>query len=182
MPLNRTEKEAEVAQVRDAFARATATVLLDFRGLDVVTITELRARFRAAGVEYKVVKNNLVKKALVGTGLDGNAALAKFLKGPTGIAWSFEDPSAAAKVIKKFRSEGETNEKLQVKCGILETSVMPGDRVETDLATMPGKDEIRAGLLAQLMAPMSTLVRQLGAPGQNLAFVLDARRRQQEGG
>ena len=92
MPMTQTEKEAQAVQVRESFEKAISTVLLDFRGVDVETITELRSRFRAAGIEYKVVKNNLVKKALEGTDLEGNEELAGHLKGMTGIAWSFEDP------------------------------------------------------------------------------------------
>jgi large subunit ribosomal protein L10 len=180
--MNRQQKDAQVQTVRDRFAKATAAVLLDFRGVDVETLTDLRARFRAAGVEYSVVKNTLVKKALAETKLDGNTALAPHLKGPTGIAFSYEDPSTAAKVIKAFRKEGEAKEKLTIKCGILDTQVFTGDRVEAELATLPGKDELRAQLLATFLAPMQSLVAQLAAPGQNLAYALDAHRRKQEGG
>jgi large subunit ribosomal protein L10 len=177
----RPEKVAEVDAVRAAWAKASTAVLVDFRNVDVATITELRKRFRAGGVHYLVVKNSLVKQALKGTPLDGHAALVKHLKGQTGIAWSYEDPTAAAKIIKAFRKENEHNEKLQVKCGVLETSIFEGGKVESELATMPGKNEVRAALLAQLLAPMGQLVRQLAAAGQNLAYVLDARARQQEG-
>jgi large subunit ribosomal protein L10 len=182
MPLNRAQKDQQISTVRERFAKATAAVFLDFRGVDVETITDLRARFRAAGVDYAVVKNNLVKKALADTKLADNAALAPHLKGPTGIAFSYEDPSLAAKLIKAFRKEGEDKEKLTIKCGVLDTEVFDGARVESELATLPGKDELRSMLLATLLAPMQNLVAQLAAPGQNLAFALDARRRQQEGG
>ncbi len=182
MPMTRTDKEAQVDALRESFSKAVATVLVDFRGLDVPSITELRARFRAAGVEYRVVKNNLVRKALAGTPLEGNAELDGYLVGPTGIAWSFEDPSAAAKIIRAFRKEGDEQEKLQVKGAILDQEILDGKRVENELATLPGKDEIRAMLLATLLAPMQSLVRQLHAPGQNLAFAFDARRRQLDEG
>ena len=71
---------------------------------------------------------------------------------------------------------------LTIKCGVLENQVMAGERVESVLATLPGKDEVRAMLLAQLLAPAQKLVMQLQAPGQNLAFALDARKRQLEDG
>lgn len=182
MTLSHNEKAAQVEFVKDRFERAVSAVLVDFRGVSVELVTDLRARFRAAEVEYKVVKNNLVNKALEGTPLGENAELKAQLKGMTAIAWSYEDPSAAAKVIKAFRKEGDEHEKLTVKAGVFESTVMVGERVESELATMPGKDEIRAMLLAQLLAPAQSLVRQLSAPGQNLAYVLDAYRRQQEGG
>lgn len=177
----REAKEAQVAEIREAFDRATAAVLLDFRGVDVESITALRAAFREAGVDYKVVKNTLVKLALKGTERESDA-LNAHLKGPTAIAWSYEDPSAAAKVVKKFRKEGgDSAEKLTVKCGVLDQEVMAGEKVESVLATMPGKDELRAMLLATLQAPAQNLVALLQAPAQNFTYLLDAKKRQEEG-
>ncbi len=188
MSLTREDKAAQAASVRESFESATATVLVDFRGVDVEMITNLRARFRDAGVEYRVVKNNVVRKALEGSELADNEEFTANLIGPTAIAWSFEDPSAAAKVIQNFRKEftdvlrpKSGDEKLLVKCGVLEGQVLDAKRVEKELATLPGKDEIRASLLAQLMAPMQNLVGQINAPAQNLALVLDAYRRQEAG-
>ena len=188
MSLTREDQAAQAASVRESFENASATVLVDFRGVNVELITSLRARFRDAGVEYKVVKNNVVRKALEGSELASNEEFTANLVGPTAIAWSFEDPSAAAKVIKTFRKEHtdvlqpkDGDEKLVVKCGLLEGEVLDAKRVEKELATLPGKNEIRASLLAQLMAPMQNLVGQLNAPAQNLALVLDAKRRQDAG-
>lgn len=181
MNANRVAKEKEVEIIRDRFSRAVATVLVDFRGIDVEQVTELRARFRDKGIEYRVVKNNLVIKALEGTDLADNGEFTAFLKGPTAIAWSYEDPSSAAKIIKDFRKENDANEKLTAKCGLLEGQVFEGEAVESQLATLPGKDEIRGMLLAQLLAPMESLVRQLSAPPQNLVYALEAKRRQEEG-
>ena len=188
MSLTREDKAAQAVSVRESFENASATVLVDFRGVNVELITDLRSRFRDAGVEYKVVKNNVVRKALEGSDLANNEDFTSNLVGPTAIAWSFEDPSAAAKVIKNFRTEFTDvlqpkggDEKLLVKCGLLEGQVLDAKRVEQELATLPGKDEIRASLLAQLMAPMQNLVAQINAPGQNLALVLDAYRRKEAG-
>jgi large subunit ribosomal protein L10 len=172
------DKKAAVDAMRDKITRMTAAVLLDFRGIDVETVTSLRAEFRKAGVDYSVVKNTLFKKALIGTPQENNAALKKLLTGPTGIAFSYDDPSAGAKVVKAFRSGGEKHEKLQIKGGLIETTIVPGDKVESQLATLPGKNEIRAMLLAQLLAPMQKLVMQLSAPAQNVAYALSARERQ----
>jgi len=99
MSLTREDKAAQAVSVRESFANASATVLVDFRGVNVELITDLRSRFRDAGVEYKVVKNNVVRKALEGSELADNEEFTAHLTGPTAIAWSFEDPSAAAKVI-----------------------------------------------------------------------------------
>jgi len=91
-------------------------------------------------------------------------------------------------VIKSFRKEHtdilqpkDGNEKLIVKCGVLEGQILDAKRVEKELASLPGKDEVRASLLAQLTAPMQNLVGQINAPAQNLALVLDAYRRKQAG-
>jgi large subunit ribosomal protein L10 len=188
MRLTREDKAAQAVSVRESFDNASATVLVDFRGVNVELITNLRSRFRDAGVEYKVVKNNVVRKALEGSDLADNEEFTAHLAGPTAIAWSFEDPSAAAKVIKNFRKEftdvlqpKDEDEKLLVKCGLLEGQVLDAKRVEKELATLPGKDEIRASLLAQLMAPMQNLVGQINAPAQNLALVFDAYRRKEAG-
>ncbi|MEO0322096.1 MAG: 50S ribosomal protein L10 [Myxococcota bacterium] len=187
MPLTTAEKEAQIAELRESFDNAVATVFVDYRGVDVETITELRVKFREAGIVYKVAKNNLVRKALAGTDLEGNEALDAALKGMTGIAWSNEDPSTAAKVLRDFRKDKkeilakkDEPEKLIAKAALLDGNVMPGEQVETTLASMPGKDEIRAQLLATLLAPAQNLVAQLAAPAQNLAFVFDAIKRKQE--
>ena len=182
MPMNRESKQAQVEEVRARFDKMVAAVLLDFSGVDVETITDLRARFRKAGVEYKVVKNNLVRKALAGTDLESNDAFLAHLKGMTGIAWTYEDPSSAAKIVEAFRKEGDEQLKLTIKCGVLDGQVFDAEAVESQLAKLPGKDEVRSMLLAQLMAPAQKLVMQLNAPGQNMALVLEAYRRQQEEG
>lgn len=174
-------KQQEVTDIREKFEKATTAVLLDFKGVNVEQLTNLRSEFRKAGVEYRVVKNTLVRIALKGTAFE-SADLDAQLKGQTGIAWSFEDPSAAAKVIKSFRATNDANQKLNVKCGVVDAKVMPGPQVESVLATMPGKDELRAQLLATLQAPAQNLVRLLQAPSQNLTYLLDAYRRKQEGG
>lgn len=181
MSVTHAVKQEQIDQIKDRFARSTAAVLVDFRGLNVLKATELRNLFRKAGVDYKVVKNTLVEKAVKGTGLDQEAFL-KNLVGQTGIAWSYEDPSTAAKVLRDFRKDEAVAARLAIKCGVIENTVMDGPRVETELATMPGKDEIRAMLLATLQAPAQSLVRQLQAAGQNLSYVLDARKRQLEEG
>jgi large subunit ribosomal protein L10 len=176
----REEKAKVVAEVKQAFGKATSVVLLGFKGMDVIQVTELRARFRKAGVQYRVVKNKLIEQAIKGSPLE-KTDLGKVLAGETGVAFSFEDPSAAAKVVRDFRKEGEKNEKLQVKAGVLETTVITGDKVESQLATMPGKDELRAQLLATLQAPMQKLLQQLQAPSQNLVYALEAHRQKAEG-
>ena len=170
--MERNEKEKVVETLKSRFDRMSSAVFLDFQGLNVAAVTRLRDEFRKNGVEYHVVKNTLVKHAIEQHPWAKN--LAKTLTGMTGIAWSFEDPSAAAKVVKAFRREKE-NEKLKVKGGLIDGQILAAEAVEGQLATMPGKDELRAMLLATMQAPLVQFVQQLNAPLQNFAYLLKAK-------
>jgi large subunit ribosomal protein L10 len=173
--MERAEKEKAIGEIKTRFEKMTAAVLLDFKGLTVEHATKLRSEFRKASVEYKVVKNTLVKHALKGSTYEGK--LDDALVGMTGIAWSYEDPSAAAKVVKAFKKDA-AGDKLTIKAGLIEGTVLDAKAVEDQLATMPGKDELRAKLLATLQAPMANFVRLLNAPAQNFAYLLSAKERQ----
>src|SRR5213080_4519143 len=102
--MERAEKDTQIGEIKSRFDKMTAAVFLDYKGMTVESDTKLRAAFRKAGVEYKVVKNTLVKHATKDGAYGGK--LDKVLVGMTGIAWSYEDPSIAAKVVKAFRKEG----------------------------------------------------------------------------
>ena len=175
--MNRTEKAETVSGLRDRFARMTSAVFLDPTGMTVAEVTKLRDTFRAKGVQYRVVKNTLVKKAIAdqpyATKLDAP------LRGMTGIAWSFEEPSAAAKILKEVTKE---NEKLKIKAGLLDGQLLDAKAVENQLATLPGKDEIRATLLATLNAPAQRFVMLMNAPARELVGVLAAKERKEKGG
>jgi large subunit ribosomal protein L10 len=175
--MNRTEKTELIGGLKDRFTRMTSAVFVTFEGMNVAAVTKLRDEFRKNGVDYRVVKNTLAKKALG----DADAAkqLGKTLTGMTGIAWSYEDPSAAAKVVTAFKKD---NAKLQIKAGLIDGQVLDAKAVEDRLAKMPGKNELRAQLLATLQAPAQNFVMQLNAPLQNLAYLLDAKKRKDEGG
>ena len=170
--MERQAKDTAIGEIKARFEKMTAAVFLDFKGMTVEHVTKLRAEFRKAGVDYKVVKNTLVKHAIKGASYESK--LDDVLVGMTGIAWSYEDPSAAAKVVKAFRKD-PAGEKLQIKAGLIEGSVLDAKGVEDQLATMPGKNELRAKLLATLQAPMQNLVMLLNAPAQNFAYLLSAK-------
>jgi len=95
----------------------------------------------------------------------------------TGIAWSYEDPSAAAKVVKAFKKDPVVGDKLLIKAGLIDGSILDAKGVEDQLATMPGKNELRAMLLATLQAPLQNFVALLAAPAQNMVYVLAAKER-----
>jgi large subunit ribosomal protein L10 len=172
----RTEKAEAVKELSERFSRMSSAVFVDFTGMTVEEVSKLRASFRDKGVEYKVCKNTLIRYAL------GNApwvsTLRPALRGMTGVAWSYEEPSAAARVCKEFKRE---NEKLVIKAGVLEGQVLDAKAVEDQLASLPNKDEARAMLLATMMAPAQTFVRLLNAPAQNLVGVLAAKQRKEGG-
>jgi large subunit ribosomal protein L10 len=173
--MERDHKAKQITEIKTRFDKMTAAVLLDFKGMTVENATKLRSEFRKAGVEYKVVKNTLVKHAIKGSAYAGK--LDDALVGMTGIAWSYEDPSAAAKVIKAFKKE-EAGDKLNIKAGLVDGTILNAKAVEDQLATMPGKDELRATVLATLQAPLAQFVRRLNAPAQNFAYLLSAKERQ----
>src|SRR5579863_7351627 len=119
--MDRTTKDGQIGDISARFGKMTSAVFLDFKGMTVERVSKLRAEFRKAGVEYKVCKNTLVNQALKDAPYA--AALKLHLRGMTGIAWSYEDPSAAAKVVKAFLKDAE-NEKLSVKAGLIDGSVL----------------------------------------------------------
>ena len=170
--MERDQKEKQITEIKTRFDKMTAAVLLDFKGMTVENATKLRSEFRKAGVEYKVVKNTLVKHAIKGSAYAGK--LDDVLVGMTGIAWTYEDPSAAAKVVKAFKKD-EAGDKLTVKAGLVDGAILDAKAVTDQLATMPGKDELRSMLLATLQAPLAQFVRLLNAPAQNFAYLLAAK-------
>ncbi|SRR5690606_18251030 len=175
--MDRAQKADAVKDIRAEFDRMTSAVFLDFTGMTVEEITKLRNTFRDKGVTYRVVKNTLVQKALADKPWIDQ--LDDVLVGMTGVAWSYEEPSAAARVLRDFR---KANEKLKVKAGLLEGEVLTSKAVEEQLATLPNKDEARAQLLATMMAPAQQLVMLLNAPAQNFVGVLAAKERKESGG
>src|SRR5580693_10763948 len=125
--MERAAKNLQIGDIKARFDKMTAAVFLDFKGMTVENVTKLRAEFRKAGVEYKVVKNTLVEHALKDAPY--KTKLGKALVGMTGVAWSYEDPSAAAKVVKAFKKD-PAGEKLQIKAGLIEGSFLDANGVE----------------------------------------------------
>ena len=174
--MERAQKAEAIESLKAQFGKMSSAVFLDFTGMTVGEVSKLRDVFRAKGVEYKVVKNKLVQKALADH--KWASGLNSALRGMTGVAWSYEEPSAAARAVKEFQRE---NEKLKVKAGLLEGIVLDARAVADQLATLPNKDEARAMLLATFNAPAQTFVRLLNAPATQMAAVLAAKQRQAGG-
>jgi len=174
--MNKTEKTESIADLKGRFDKMTSAVFLSFQGMNVAQVTRLRDEFRKSGVDYKVIKNTLVRKALEDKSYV--TQLDAVLVGMTGVAWSNEDPSAAAKVVTTFKKD---NDKLKIKAGVIDGAFLDSKAVEEQLAKMPGKNELRAMLLATLQAPAANFVRLLAAPAQNLTYLFDAKRRKDGG-
>ena len=150
------EKEQIVAGIAEQFKTAVSGVFVDYCGLTVEEDTQLRNKFREAGVEYKVIKNTLTARAAKEVGFD---ALEPILNGPTSLAISMTDEVAPAKVIAEF---AKTHEQLEIKGGFLDGKVLELAEVKT-LAATPNRETLLAKLLGSLNAPISNLARTLQA-------------------
>ena len=166
--MERTDKETAIGALKLDLAKAASLVLADFRGLTVKADTTLRREFRLSGCRYQVVKNTLLGLAVKGTPMEG---IDGMLAGPTAIAYSFEDPSVPAKVATKL---AKTETKFIIKGGYVEGRALDVKGVEA-LSSLPGKDELRATLLATFLAAPQNFVRLLNAAPQNFAYLLAAR-------
>ena len=153
MSLNLDDKKTVVAEVSAEVANAQSIIVAEYRGLEVVDLTGLRANARKSGVYLRVVKNTLVRRALVGTGFEG---LSDKLVGPL-IYGISKDPVAAAKLLNDF---AKANDKLVIKAGAMPNYVMDAAGVKA-LATMPSREELLSKLLGTMQAPIAQVVRTL---------------------
>ena len=171
--MNRAEKEQVVEKLRTDFGKAKSIIMTSHVGIDVNTINELRSEFRANGVEYHVIKNTLARLAVQDTDLE---VLADQFRGPTAVAYSFEDAVAPAKVAVDFAEEHEVYE---LKGGYLNGAIIENEDVKS-LAEMPSKDELRVKLLNVFQAAPTKFVRLLSAAPKNFINVLNARKNDME--
>src|SRR5215510_2045709 len=154
MAVTRADKQAELDRLEAAFKGADSAILVDYRGMNVPQVTELRRQLRTAKASYRVVKNTLAKRALKGTSFE---PLEKHFEGTTAVAYTATDPVALAKTLTTFAKTAPT---LQIKAAVVQGRAIKPAEV-TDLAALPGKAELYAKLLGTLQAPLVQLVSVL---------------------
>lgn len=150
------EKELVVNEIKEKLEKASSAVVIDYRGITVAEADLLRKRMREANVEYKIYKNTMMRRAVVGTQFEG---LTEAFKGPSGIAFGYEDATAPAKVLDKSIKEFK---KMEIKGGVIDGTFYDAAGV-TAIAQIPSRDELIAKLLGSFNAPISSFARVLQA-------------------
>ena len=164
----KSEKEEVTKELNEKFARAKTVIVTEFRKLDVSTVTKLRKKLRDGGVDYRVLKNTLARRAAKGTSVE---VLAKDFVGPVSVSIGYDDVVAPAKILTEFVKDLET---IKIR-----TAVVEGKRIDVNgvkaLAKMPGLNELRATLLNMINQPVTKLARTIKEPGAALARVIQAK-------
>lgn len=174
MPIGLKEKQAIVAEVNQTASQALSAVMADYRGVSVDDMTALRKQARDAGVQVRVIRNTLARRAFEGTEYE---CMNEVMLGPNILAFSLEDPGAGARVFKDFAKE---NEDFEIKALSVGGKLLPADQIDA-LAKLPTRDEAIAMLMAVMQAPITKLARTLNdVPGKVTRVVAAVRDQKQE--
>lgn len=163
--MDRQTKEKTVAELNESMGTASNAILIDYKGISVPEVTELRKQVRESNSNYLVVKNTLALLAIKDKPLE---ALSEQFSGPTAIAWS-DDAVTLAKVLTKFAKDAPA---LEFKAAMLDGEVIPVEQID-QIASLPSREELLGKLVFLLNSPIQGLVNVLNANIKNLAVVLD---------
>ena len=178
--MNRQQKEELVAELSERLAAAPLVMLADYRGVDVAEISALRNAMGDAGVEYRVAKNTLIKRAIAGTPME---PMGEHLAGMTGLVISGDDPIAAAKALRAATKDLNKDNKFIVKGGFFEGEALDGEAVKK-VADLPSREELLVMLLRTIQEGPRQLVSVIQAPGRDLVYLLNnyATKLEEQGG
>jgi len=165
------EKKTIVENLHEKFSKSKVVIVTDYKGLNVSEMNDLRRKLDGAGVEYRVVKNTLLRRAAEGTDA---GLIADSFAGPSGVALSYDDPVAPAKILTAFAEEFE---KLDLKIGVMDGSVLDTDRIKA-LSALPSRDVMLSQLLSVIVGVPTAFVRALNDMPRRLLSVLQAVREQ----
>jgi large subunit ribosomal protein L10 len=166
-------KKQIVQELKERFEKSRIVIVTDYKGLDVATMTELRAQLKEARIEYQVIKNTMLRRASEGTHVEG---IKGEFKGPSAIALSYDDPVAPAKILTEFAKK---NDKLELKVGVLEGKVMDLSGIKA-LSALPSREELLAQVLRTMIAVPTSLVTALSDVPRRMVNVLQAIKEQKE--
>lgn len=160
-------KTQNVDEIKEKIVKAQSMILVDYRGLNVAELTELRSQYRKAGVDYKVYKNSMMRFAFKDSGFE---EFNQFLKGPNAVAFGYDDPVSAAKITSEFAKK---NDKLEIKAGIVDGKLIDIAGVNS-LAELPSREVLIAQALGGLNAPIQGFANVLQGTIRGLAIALNA--------
>ena len=168
----RPEKEKLVEELSQKLSQWDCTILVDYTGIVVQAVTDLRSEFRKESIEYSIYKNTLARLAAKKSGVE---PLLEHLEGPTGYVFS-DDPVAPAKILTDFI---KNNPSMKIKCAVLEGKVIDEAQVKA-IASLPPKEILLGQLVGQFNSPATSMVNVLAAPIRNLAYALEDLRKKKE--
>ena len=166
-------KKQIVEEIKEKVDKAQSIVLVDYRGLNVDELTNLRRNYKEAGVDYKVYKNTMMRFAFKEAGFE---QFNEYLTGPNAVAFGFDDPVQAAKITEEF---AKNHDKLEIKAGIVDDKIIGEEEIK-NLASLPSKEVIIAQALCGLNAPITGFANVLQGTIRNLVYALNAVKEKQE--
>lgn len=169
------QKKGRVVSLKDQMAKSKLAVVSDYRGLTVKEMTELRRRIQAAGGDYTVAKNTLIRRAMSET--EGSANIDHMLKGPTALIVGYEDPVGPVKALMDYLKE--TKKELDIRGGVVEGRPVTAKDLQ-QIATLPSREEMVAKLMGSMQSPAQGVVVTLSGVARNLVYALEAIRKQKE--